>query len=645
MKKIINYYLMLIIITAFPIMVMAQYEGNDKVRVAVSPVTEVPENFLRRISASGYNYINIDFNPQMRYIAEWDNGRYRYFNDSQAPHVYFDLIVEAFLDVHDFNRAHGTSLQVIPSVMLASRFSNNLRYTDLEREIKWEPITKMVIENWLIFWIYEMRDDPKSELDEATALRLIFREAYNKQAKDNLFSTVSLGEQLDSTEYRYFRCPSFAPDPNGYDRAVSGIFQVIATAFEEAKDMAVSDSITPFPDSIAYVHIGHDEPYLIDIAPVARIHQFLVGQSQLDKEWISENCNERGNIQQLSIPRCSEYDTGCFSLRFSTVEETHIITDTTIDSVTWDTIIIYDTITISRLFSDTVSCVEGDEPVSITNPLDSNGIPVLDSADIRLPYNYSQTRGDETRGSYGYFYYGDPDTSQIQALMVNEVARIVDTISQAADFYNSSALPFRNSRIIVYADAWDRWKKGGTFHTSGAVPLLAQDYPQCTSRVVFEPYQYDETHRDVGRTLVLPWYCYQSGDPTQPNSKEHHYKFEGKINYRLSGNFYETDSSLSFFHNNEFKTLQTYAWAGPSIYSSASPEKFANFSRMAQAAINTDTTKNIGYVSVNFRSDEPDWAITDPNNLYAQNYRFVFFEYAAQLLNPLIAHFGHINSG
>ena len=91
--------------------------------------------------------------------------------------------------------------------------------------------------------------------------------------------------------------------------------------------------------------------------------------------------------------------------------------------------------------------------------------------------------------------------------------------------------PFRNSRIIVYADAFDKYKKGGTFNISGAVPMLLSEHPQCTSRVIFQPYQYDETHRDLGTTTIKGWLCSQWGGISAPNSEEKHYKFKGDFNY------------------------------------------------------------------------------------------------------------------
>ena len=629
MKKTIKYYIpiLLLLISAGMITVSAQYEGENNVRVAMVP--SLADNILKRITDAGYNYVQRSFLPGIGDTVEWDNGDYRFFDDDTASHEYFDRIVDEFLDVHSFNRRFGTNLQIIPAIMLGSRFSNNLRYTDLEREIKWEPLTEMVPEKILIYHIDKNHHAPGSKLKGV--LGLIFG---NMASKDECYKTVSLDDQLSKDKYEKYRCPSYAPDPEGYDKAIRAIFEVIATAFEEAKSQA---SGSTFPDSVAYVHIGSDEPYLVDLAPVARKHQFLVGQSQIDKEWIANNRNTRGNIERIDIERCSEYDENCFSLKFRAIQEEVIISDTTIDSIYFDTLIV------SRLISDTISCVDGDYPVATAYPLDSNGILIIDSANIKLPYNYSLTRNDETRGTTGYIYTGEPDTSQIQALMVCAISRIVDTISNATDV-NSTTRPFRNSRVIVYADAFDKYKKGGTFNISGAVPMLMSEHPQCTSRVIFQPYQYDETHRDLGTTTIKGWLCSQWGGISAPNSEEKHYKFKGDFNYALHGNFYHSDSALSFFHDNGFSTMQTYGWAGPSFYSSASIEKFANYFRMARSAISTDRSKNIGYVAVNWKYDEPSWLNGNSDNLYAQNYRYVIYEYAAQLLNPSLCHFSRANS-
>lgn len=617
-----------------------QYEGNDKIRVAFANIDGLPDNFLRRIAAAGYNYVSVDFLPIIDDTSEWDNGRYRFFDDPSAPNTYYRRIRNAFLAVHDFNRQNGTKLQVMPTVILGSRFSNSLRYTGLENAIKWEPVRQMKIENWLTKQIHDNASG--SALEDAPFLRLIFRIAVHILDLQ-LYSTVPDATLLANDEFGAFRCPSYAPDPIGYDLAIRSIFQVIASAFEAAKDMAMTTPQTTFPDSIACVNIGHDEPYLVDMALVERKHQFLVGQSQLDKEWIYNNCNQ-GNIFKFPFTRATEQDEYCYSLRIRAINDTLFHPDTTIDSITMDTVFRIDTMVVNRLETDTVSCEEGDEVVSVSYPyLDTSGYLVIDSADLRIPYNYAQTREDETRSSVGSIYYGEPLAFQIQNLMANAVARIVDTITNAADAENASARPLSNCKVIVMADAWDNWKKGGTFHVSGAVQRLAQLSPQCTSRVIFEPYQYDETHRDAGATSIYDWHCYQSGNNT--GSHPHKYGFEGGIRYGLYGNYYNPDSVLAFFHSKGFKTMQTYAWADPSKYSNASPEKFANFSRMAEAAINTDRSKNIGYMSVNWQSGSPDWQGTDPDNLYAQNYRFVFFEYAAQLLNPSISHFTHTIAG
>lgn len=241
----------LIKIIIFSILIHSIYPQYSSVRIAQSPSKDIPDNFLDRVIDAGYNYVAVSFPISDEFADEWSSQGWYYYATGNSQ--YFDQIKNAFVKVWQAGKDRGVPLQLIPIIPAGSKGSGNLGNTHLP--IKWAPLYKVDMEQRL-----------------------------RKEAG------LPYDDEYDITPSG---CPSFAPDPEGYDKAFKEVIAVVERAFAEANQEHYQEG---FPYFLDYIKLANDEPYTVDILPVDKKHQFFPGLSRHDKEWIYNNVPDHGGI-------------------------------------------------------------------------------------------------------------------------------------------------------------------------------------------------------------------------------------------------------------------------------------------------------------------------------------------------------------
>ena len=247
-------YILLFNASAFP-----QY---NSVRIAFSPNSSIPDNFLERAINAGYNYIEQGFNVSD--ASEWEDGSYLYFTNHNAPHNLLNNIRDAFIRVHNFGVQKKVSLKLIPRIAFGGRFSEHLRLTG--DDIDWAPVYKVNLENRIKHNAYQN--------DESFGLVLA-----------NWLGLFTLGPEETKIQSN---CPSYCVERGG-KTCFSELMKILATAFDLAKSDPATNEPHTFPDYLEFIDIDHGEPYAVDENPVDRKYHVFPGLSLSDQWWMWDN--------------------------------------------------------------------------------------------------------------------------------------------------------------------------------------------------------------------------------------------------------------------------------------------------------------------------------------------------------------------
>ena len=214
--------------------------------------------FLSRVVNAGYTHIMFPYAVDSG-STEWEDGLYIKPDTSAGLRL---RITSNFETVRRFN------LKLIPFVTVHSRWAGHWRNAN-NPAIEFEPI---------------IRDEQSFRL-----LRKALAPTHWDMLVHPLLTILSATFPTSKTDYS--GCPVLAPDHEPFSRTFeSFIRDVVAEAYRQYQINTGDTS------NLEFIHIGSDEPISYD-QEVSHSNKFLVGQSEIDREWIYDNVPDHGGTE------------------------------------------------------------------------------------------------------------------------------------------------------------------------------------------------------------------------------------------------------------------------------------------------------------------------------------------------------------